>query len=219
MRLLLIEDDDAIADVVARGLAAEGFQVDVASDGLDGLWRAQEQPYAAIVLDLLLPERNGYQVCAALREAGNTTPIIVVTAKAGELDQIDLLELGADAFLSKPVTSAVIAAHVHALLRRRHAIQPSVVRRGALVYDLTTSECRIDGDSVELTAREHAVLQEVLMADGFISREDLLLAVWGLDFDGDPGILDVYVRRLRKKLGNSRIRNRRGIGYRIEADG
>ncbi len=218
MRLLLIEDDEAIADVVARGLRSEGFEVDVATDGVDGLWRAQEQPYAAILLDLLLPGRNGYQVCAQLRDAGNTTPIVVLTAKAGDLDQIDLLDLGADAFLSKPVTVSVIVAHVNALLRRGRAMRPMTVQRGTLTYDLAARECRVDGETVELTAREHAVLRAVLLADGYISRDDLLLAVWGLDFDGDVGILDVYIRRLRKKLGENRIRNQRGIGYRIDGD-
>lgn len=215
MRVLVIEDDPAIGSVLIRGLSAEGHRAELCADGNDGLWRAMEGDYDAIVLDLLLPGLNGYQVCARLREEGIGTPILVLTAKQGDLDHVDLLELGADAFLSKPATIEVVAANLRALVRRGSEVRSAVHRAGDLSYDEVAQTCRLQDEIVELTGREHDVLLELFRSPGFCGRERLLHSVWGLDFDGDPGIIDVYIRRLRSKLGRQRIENRRGLGYRL----
>ncbi|MBI4935843.1 MAG: response regulator transcription factor [Actinobacteria bacterium] len=216
MRVLVIEDDDAIRSVVERGLRAEGFEVDTCSDGAEGLWKALDGGYAAIVLDLLLPGMNGYSVCARLREEGNTTPILVLTAKSGEYDQIDLLDSGADDFLTKPASIAVIAARLRVLVRRNAALASNVVLRGELRYDMGTRDCVVAGESRVLTAREDQVLRRLLLANGAcVTRQELLDDVWGPDAGIDASNLDIHVRRLRDKLAPVAVENVRGLGYRI----
>ena len=143
VRILVIEDDDAIRSVVQRGLQAEGFEVDSCDDGAVGLWKALDGGYSAIVLDLLLPGMNGYTVCTKLREEGNATPILVLTAKSGEFDQIDLLDSGADDFLTKPASIAVIAARLRVLIRRTASLANNVMLRGELRYDMGQRRCTV----------------------------------------------------------------------------
>jgi DNA-binding response OmpR family regulator len=216
VRVLVIEDDDAIRSVVQRGLQAEGFEVDTCADGSAGLWKALEGGYAAIVLDLLLPGMNGYTVCARLREEGDTTPILVLTAKSGEFDQIDLLDSGADDFLTKPASIAVIAARLRVLVRRNAALASNVILRGDLRYDLGSRDCTIDARAVTLTSREDQLLRRLLLANGAcVNRQELLDDVWGRDAGIDASNLDIYLRRLREKLAPVLIENVRGLGYRI----
>jgi two-component system, OmpR family, response regulator len=216
VRVLVIEDDDAIRSVMQRGLSAEGFEVDVAADGSTGLEMALPGGYAAIVLDLLLPELNGYRVCEHLRSHGSTVPILVLTAKAGDYDQIDLLDAGADDFLSKPVAIAVVAARLRALVRRGAALAGNSIAVGLLRYDLGTRECVVDGSPVTLTSREDQLLRILVLAGrGCRSRHDLLDEVWGSESGVDPTIVDVYLRKLRDKLAPVGIENVRGLGYRI----
>ena len=216
VRVLVIEDDDAIRSVVERGLRAEGFEVDTCGDGAEGLWKALDGGYAAIVLDLLLPGMNGYSVCARLREEGNTTPILVLTAKSGEYDQIDLLDSGADDFLTKPASIAVIAARLRVLVRRNAALASNVVLRGDLRYDMGTRDCTVSGEPRVLTAREDQVLRRLLLANGAcVTRQELLDDVWGPDAGIDASNLDIHVRRLRDKLAPVAVENVRGLGYRI----
>ena len=216
MRILVIEDDDAIRSVIERGLRAEGFDVDTCADGATGLWKALEGGYAAIVLDLLLPGMNGYTVCERLRSEGNTTPILVLTAKSGEFDQIDLLDSGADDFLTKPVSIAVIAARLRVLLRRTAALSSNQILRGDLHYDLGLRECAVAGAAVPLTSREDQLLRRLLLANGAcVSRQELLDDVWGPESGIDASNLDIYLRRLREKLAPVPIENVRGLGYRI----
>jgi DNA-binding response OmpR family regulator len=216
VRILVIEDDDAIRSVVERGLRAEGFDVDTCADGAAGLWKALEGGYAAIVLDLLLPGMNGYTVCERLRAEGNATPILVLTAKSGEFDQIDLLDSGADDFLTKPVSIAVIAARLRVLLRRTAALSSNQIVRGALHYDLGLRECAVAGVGVPLTSREDQLLRRLLLANGAcVSRQELLDDVWGPESGIDASNLDIYLRRLREKLAPAAIENVRGLGYRI----
>lgn len=218
VRLLVVEDDEAIRSVVARGLAAEGFDVDTRADGRSGLWAALDGGYAAIVLDLLLPELNGFAVCERLRAEGVTTPILLLTAKTGEYDQIDVLDSGADDFLTKPVSLAVLAARVRALLRRTAASSTNLVTRGALAYDLTSRTCAVGGEEVTLTAREDQLLRVLLLANGAcVDRQELLDAVWGPESGVDPTNLDIQLRRLRAKLAPTAVENVRGLGYRIVA--
>ena len=216
VRVLVIEDDDAIRSVVERGLRAEGFDVDTCSDGASGLWKALDGGYAAIVLDLLVPGMNGYAVCTKLRAEGNTTPILVLTAKSGEFDQIDLLDSGADDFLTKPASIAVIAARLRVLVRRSAAMASNVVVRGYLRYDLGQRDCTVAAEPVTLTNREDQLLRCILLANGAcVTRQELLDAVWGPEAGVDASNLDIYVRRLRDKLAPVPIENVRGLGYRI----
>lgn len=216
VRVLVIEDDDAIRSVVERGLRAEGFDVDTCADGGEGLWKALDGEYAAIVLDLLLPTMNGYAVCERLRSEGNTTPILVLTAKSGEYDQIDLLDSGADDFLTKPASIAVIAARLRVLVRRNAALASNVVLRGDLRYDMGTRECWVEGEARTLTSREDQVLRRLLLANGAcVTRQELMDDVWGPDAGIDGSNLDIHVRRLRDKLAPVAVENVRGLGYRI----
>lgn len=216
MRVLVIEDDDAIRSVLERGLRSEGFEVDSCADGTEGLWKAIDGGYCAIVLDLLLPGMNGYTVCARLREEGDSTPILVLTAKSGEFDQIDLLDSGADDFLTKPASIAVIAARLRVLIRRSSDIATNVVRRGELYYDLGRRDCSVGGTPVVLTAREDQLLRRLLVANGVcVTRQELLDSIWGTDSGVDGSNLDIYLRRLREKIAPVPVENIRGLGYRI----
>lgn len=216
MRVLVVEDDEAIRSVLARGLAAEGFDVETRADGRAGLWAALDGGFAAIVLDLLLPEMNGYTVCERVRAEGVTTPILVLTAKSGEYDQIDVLDSGADDFLTKPVSLPVLAARVRALIRRTAATATNLLERGGLRYDLATRSCTVDGDAVVLSAREDQLLRVLLVAGGACrTRQELLDAVWGPDSGVDATNVDIQLRRLRAKLAPVEVENIRGLGYRI----
>ncbi len=217
MRILLIEDDPEIVRVVRRGLEAEGFCVDSAADGTDGLWQATEGEMDAIVLDLLMPGMSGYQVCQALRQRNVQTPIVVLTAKDGEFDQIDLLDLGADDFITKPVSIRVLAARIRAAIRRAAGSPTNEIVYGAIRFDLAAHRCWRDGDEVKLTKKEADVLFVLVSATGAaVTRQEIIRAAWGFDFEGDPGSVDVYINRLRKKLGGDAIKNIRGVGFQLE---
>jgi len=217
VRVLLIEDDEAIRSVVERGLQAEGFDVDACVDGPSGLWKALEGGHAAIVLDLLLPGLSGYKVCEKLRSEGVTAPILVLSAKSGEYDQIDLLDSGADDFLTKPASIALISARLRALIRRGATMSTNLIERGVLQYDLATRRCSVDGVEVALTNREDQLLRQLLLANGAcVTRQELLDDVWGAERT-DGSIVDIYLRKLRDKLVPVEVENVRGLGYRIVA--
>ncbi|HEY8548127.1 MAG TPA: response regulator transcription factor [Acidimicrobiales bacterium] len=225
MKVLLVEDDVKIADVVKRGLEAEGFSVEVAHDGTEGLWRATEGRYDAIVLDLMLPGHNGFQVCAQLREADNWAPILVLTAKEGDLDETEALDTGADDYLTKPFSFPVLVARLRALLRRTGgAGAPVPVRAGDLRLDPASHRCWRGDTPIPLTAREFAVLEHLVRRAGqAVSKQEILDGVWDFDFDGDPNIVEVYIRRLRSKIdvpfGRHSIETLRRVGYRLDPDG
>ena len=162
MRVLLVEDEVTLADAIARGLGAEGFQVDAVHNGLEGLERARTQGYAAIVLDIMLPGRNGYQICRDLRAEGVWTPILMLTAKDGEWDEAEALDTGADDFLSKPFSFVVLVARLRALLRRGAGPRPAVLEVGDLRLDPATRECHRGEVAVALTAREFALLEHLM---------------------------------------------------------
>ena len=211
--MLIIEDEPDIAKAIQRGLEREGFSAVIAMDGNDGYWHATEGNYALIVLDILLPGINGYQLCRAVREAGVQTPILMLTAKSGEFDEVEALDLGADDFLRKPFSFNVLLARCKALLRRQpQGIAPTVY--AGIELDLKTRRCVVDGRELQLTPRESQVLASLLIAkDAPITKQDLLNAVWGLDFEGDAYVVDVYIRYLRKKIGTQRIKTIPRIGY------
>jgi two-component system OmpR family response regulator len=225
MRVLVVEDEGPLAAGLRDGLEAEGFAVDVASDGLDGLWLARENPYDAIVLDIMLPGLNGYRVCATLRHEGNWTPILMLTAKDGEFDEAEALDTGADDYLTKPFSYVVLLARLRALLRRGLPERPVVLEAGDLTFDPATRRVQRGDVAVEMTARETSLLEFLLRRRGHVlSKQTILAHVWGDDeFEGDPNIVEVYVRRLRNKLdrpfGRTAIETIRGAGYRLAADG
>ena len=224
MKLLLVEDDRKIATAVARGLQAEGFTVEIAADGHDGLWRAREGTYDLIVLDIMLPGRNGYEVCAELRAEGDWTPILMLTAKHGELDEAEALDTGADDYLTKPFSFPVLVARVRALARRAAARTRAPVDVGDLRLDPVGRRLWRGEVEVGLTAREFDVVEFLVRRAGqVLSKDDILAGVWMYDFDGDPNIVEVYIRRLRRKIDEPfdrrSIETLRGAGYRIVADG
>ena len=220
MKLLLVEDDKKIATAVKRGLEAEGFTVEVSFDGDDGFWRANEGSYDLIVLDILLPGRNGFRVCGDLREAGNWTPVLMLTAKDGDLDEAEALDTGADDYLVKPFSFPVLVARIRALLRRAGGRDPASVEVGALRIDPGARRVWHGGAEVALTSREFEVLEFLVRRAGQVQSKTVILAgVWSDDFDGDPNIVEVYIRRLRRKIdetfGDETITTVRGAGYRL----
>jgi DNA-binding response OmpR family regulator len=223
MKLLLIEDDEKIALAVRRGLEAEGFTVEISGDGDDGFWRASEFGYDLIVLDIMLPRRNGYRVCADLRAAGNWTPVLMLTAKDGDLDEAEALDSGADDYLVKPFSFPVLLARVRALLRRAHGRDPVPVVVRDLRIDPAARRAWRDETEIALTTREFDVLEFMMRRAGrLLSKAEILKGVWDDDFDGDPNIVEAYVHRLRRKVearsDRPTITTVRGAGYRFESD-
>jgi DNA-binding response OmpR family regulator len=224
VRILVVEDDEHLARSLDRGLRAEGFAVDVATDGTDGLWRATENAYDAIVLDIMLPGTNGFRVCATLRERGIWTPILMLTAKDGELDEAESLDTGADDFLSKPFSFVVLVARLRALLRRGRPERPVVLEAGDLRLDPSAHRVWRGDVEIPLTPRQLAVLEVLMRRVGeAVSKREILDAVWDMAFEGDPNIVEVYVRHLRKRIdepfGRAAIETVRGVGYRVAANG
>jgi two-component system OmpR family response regulator len=224
VRILVVEDEKRLAAAIKRGLEHEGFAVDVALDGQEGLWLATEGGYDAIVLDILLPVRNGYQVCAQLREAGCWTPILMLTAKDGELDHAEALDTGADDFLTKPFSYVVLVAHLRALLRRGSRERPAVLEAGDLRLDPARHRCWRADTEIELTPRQFSLLEFLLRRRGeVVSKTEILDHVWDFAFQGDPNIVEVYIGYLRKKVdvpfGRSAIQTIRLVGYRLDPDG
>jgi len=223
MRLLVVEDEQRLAAGLRKGLEAEGFAVDVVHSGTDAIWMAQEIPFDAIVLDIMLPGANGYDVCTTLRSEGNWTPILILTAKDGIIDEIQGLDTGADDYLSKPFSHALLIARLRALLRRGARPRPTVLEVGDLRLDPAARRVWLRGMETPFTAREFAVLEFfVRHPDEVLAKQDILDHVWDFDFDGDPNIIEVYVRRLRAKLQRTPsrpvIETVRGAGYRLVVD-
>ncbi|MGW4736502.1 response regulator transcription factor [Streptomyces shenzhenensis] len=224
MRLLIVEDERRLAAALSRGLAAEGFAVDVAHDGVTGLHLAREGRYDLIVLDIMLPGLNGYRVCAQLRGAGDDTPILMLTAKDGEYDEAEGLDTGADDYLTKPFSYVVLQARIRALLRRRTRGGAPTLRIGDLTVDPDARRVDRAGTEVPLTAKEFAVLEHLARHAGqVVSKADILAGVWDFAYDGDPNIVEVYISALRRKIdvpfGRRSITTVRGAGYRLEAGG
>ena len=224
MRVLIVEDEPKVAAAVRRGLEGEGFAVDVAGNGDDGRWMAEENDYDVLILDIMLPRMSGTELCAHLRSIGDWTPILMLTARDGEADEANALDAGADDYLTKPFSFMVLLARVRALVRRGQAARPAVLAAGSLRLDPAAHRCWRDDVEVALTAREFAVLEFLLRRPGdVVSKSAILENVWDFNFSGDPNIVEVYVRHLRRKLdeGNesSLIKTVRGAGYRLAAEG
>jgi DNA-binding response OmpR family regulator len=220
MKILIVEDDVRIASVVRRGLELAGYQVDLAHEGEDGLWRAREFHHDLLVLDLMLPGRSGAEICRALREDGDWTPILVLTGRDGEHDETALLRDGADDYLTKPFSFPRLVARIEALLRRSARGSPAPVEVGDLRLDSAGHRCWRGGVEVNLTAREFAVLEFLVRRAGQVaSKREMLEGIWDDDFDGDQNIVEVYVKRLRRKIDEPFDRHDlvtvRGVGYRL----
>ena len=220
MRILIVEDEENIAQYLAKCLAAEGYDIDVAADGSEALDMILDRPYDLITLDIILPGLNGYEVCEQARAAGIETPILMLTAKDGEYDEADAFEMGADDFLRKPFSLVVLLARAKALLRRGPVAHKDVIEAAGLALDPRARTLAVDGRSVELTAREFDLLAYLMRHKGTaVSKSELLDYVWGPDYAGDDNIIEVYVRYIRRKIDEpdkpSRITTVRGAGYLI----
>lgn len=220
MRILVVDDEPRLAAAVKRGLEAEGLAVDLADNGDDGLWMATEHPYDAIVLDIMLPGLNGYQVCRNLRDAGVWTPILMLTAKDGEWDEAEALDLGADDYLSKPFSFLVLLARLRALVRRGAPERPVQLVSDDLVLDPVARRCHRGDVEINLTSREFAILEFLMRhADEVVTKTDIVGNVWDAHFDGDLNVVEVHISALRRKIdtpfGRTTIHTVRGSGYRL----
>jgi two-component system, OmpR family, response regulator len=220
MRILVVEDERRLASSLRAGFEAEGFAVDTAYDGQEGLWYAREHAYDAILLDIMLPVLNGYKVCEALRAQENWTPILMLTAKDGDWDQIEALDTGADDYVTKPFSFQVLLARVRSLVRRGAAERPAVLTVGDLALDPASRVVTRGGTEIRLTSREFSLLEFLMRRHGdVVTKSDILANVWDYAFEGDPNIVEVYVGRLRRKLdrpfGRADIETLRGSGYRL----
>lgn len=220
MRLLVVEDEERLATALRRGLQAEGFAVDVALDGPTGLDLARHGSYDAVILDVMLPGLSGYQVVRTLRAESNWVPVLMLSAKDGEYDQADGLDIGADDYLTKPFSYVVLLARLRALLRRGAPQRPAVLTCGDLSLDPARRRVTIGDQEVTLTSREFAVLEYLIRRQGeVVSKIELLDHVWDAAVDTAPNVVEVYIGYLRRKLGRDRLETVRGAGYRLVPGG
>lgn len=225
-RVLIVDDEVDLAEGIAEGLRNEGFEVELAHDGDLGLAMAASGGFDLIVLDIMLPRRNGYRVCSELRESENTVPILMLTAKRGEFDEAEAFETGADDYLGKPFTFMILLARVRALLRRSVTIgggESGRIQRGDTTVDLRQHRVWRGENEIVVTARELSLLAAIVKASPDpVAKTELLEDVWGRDFEGDPNVIEVYVGYLRKKIdvpfGRSSLQTVRGVGYRFDVD-
>ena len=220
MRVLMVEDEVRLAETVARGLVAEGLLVDVVHDGAQGLADAQVRDYDVIILDIMLPSMNGYDVCRGLRQAGIWTPVLMLTAKDGEYDQVDAFDLGADDYLTKPFSFMVLLARLRALVRRGAPERPTVLQVGDLTLDPASRRVARGTTDIELTPREFGLLQFLMRHPGdVLSKLEILQSVWDANYEGDENVVEVYVGYLRRKIdlpfGRRSLQTVRGVGYRL----
>jgi len=224
MRILVVEDDRHLAHAVQRGLRAEGYAVDVSYDGTEGLWFAEQNPYDALVLDVMLPGLTGTEICTRLRDQRNWTPILMLTARDGHREEAAALDAGADDYLAKPFSYLVLLARLRALARRGKPARPAVLVAGDLWLDGARHRCGRGDDSVDLTPRQFSLLEFLLTRVGdVVSKQEILDHVWDFAFEGDANIVEVYVRQLRLRIdepfSRAAIQTVRGVGYRLDPQG
>ena len=218
----MVEDERRLAAALKRGLEIGGLAVDVVGNGNDAVWAATEVSYDVIILDIMLPGLNGYRVCSTLRDRGNWTPILMLTAKDGELDEAEALDTGADDFLTKPFSLVVLEARIRALVRRGATARPTVIRVGDIDIDPAARTVHRQGHLIELTSKEYAIVAFLARRrDEVVSRADLIMHAWDYTFDGDPNIIEVHMSNLRRKLDRpfdtARLTTIRGAGYRLDS--
>ena len=222
MRVLVVEDSPKTASLLKRGLEEEGYAVDVAASGKDAVWMAAEYPNDAIVLDVGLPDLDGFEVCRQIREGGTWSPILMLTALDAVHDRVRGLDVGADDYLTKPFAFTELTARLRALIRRGAAERPAVLVAGDLTLDPSTRVVRRGDVPIELTAKEFSLLEFFLRHPGeVLTRMRLIEHVWDFAYDGGSNVVDVYVKYLREKIdrpfGANSIRTVRGAGYRLDA--
>ena len=223
MRVLVVEDEVKMAGLLKRGLEEEGYAVDTAGDGQEALWLATENPYDAVVLDVMLPDLDGFEVCRRLREAGRWSPVLMLTARDAVPDRVSGLDAGADDYLTKPFSFAEFLARVRALVRRGAPERPPVLGVGDLTLDPATRRVARGNLPIELTAKEFALLEYLMRHPGeVLSRTRLIEHVWDFAYEGDSNVVDVYVRYVREKVdrpfGTDSIETVRGAGYRLREE-
>jgi DNA-binding response OmpR family regulator len=220
MKVLIVEDELRLAASLRKGLTAEGYLVELANDGEAGLWRATNESFDAIVLDIMLPKRNGFSVCAELRKAGKWTPILMLTAKEGEHDIAEALDTGADDYLTKPFSMVVLTARLRALTRRGAQERPVSLQVDDLVLDPARRLCQRGDKNISLTPKEFTILELLMRRAGQVtSKAEILAHAWDFAYDGDSNIVEVFVSGLRKKIdtafGTQNLRTVWGVGYEL----
>jgi len=223
VRVLVVEDEVKMTGLLKRGLEEEGYAVDTAGDGREALWLATENPYDAIVLDVMLPDLDGFEVCRRLRDAGRWSPVLMLTARDAVPDRVEGLDAGADDYLTKPFSFAELLARVRALVRRGTPERPPALGAGNLTLDPATRRVARGDATIELTAKEFALLEFLMRHPGeVLSRTRLIEHVWDFAYEGDSNVVDVYVRYLREKVdrpfGMNSIETVRGAGYRLREE-
>lgn len=223
MRILVVDDEKGLAEVLRRGLTNEGFVVDVMHDGVSGLWASTENSYDVILLDLMLPRKNGYDVLKELREQQVWTPVLMLTAKDGEYDQTDAFDLGADDYLTKPFSFPVLVARIRALIRRGAPERPVVLTLGSLTLDPLRRRVRRGATAIKTTPREYGLLEYLIRRhDQIVTKVEILDNVWAPAFEGGDNVVEVYIGYLRRKIdvpfGVQTLTTVWGMGYRLSAD-
>jgi DNA-binding response OmpR family regulator len=223
VKILIVEDEPRLAASLRKGLRADGYSVEIAGDGEQGLWMAQNQTFDTIVLDVMLPKLSGYDICRALRAGGDWTPILMLTAKDSEQDIASALDLGADDYLTKPFSLVVLSARIRALTRRGVTERPPVLEVDDLRLDLARRRCERAGREIALTPKEFNILEFLLRRRGqVLTKGEILAHAWDFAYDGDPNIVEVYVSGLRRKIdapfGRQTLRTVWGVGYEIVAE-
>jgi two-component system OmpR family response regulator len=219
MRVLLVEDDPRLAGLLQRGLRGEGYAVDISGTVDEGRWLARENPYDALIFDVMLPDGDGFGLCRELRQAGNWTPVLMLTARDAVADRVQGLDAGADDYLVKPHSFDELAARVRALIRRGARERPAILSVGSLRLDPASRLVTAAGRQLELTPKEFALLELFMRHPGeVLTRREILDHVWDWAYDGTSNVVDVYVRYLRQKLGDGvpgqpAIEAVRGVGY------
>src|SRR5215217_938965 len=222
MRILLVEDEPRMANVIARGLREQSYAVDVAQDGVAGLYQASINDYDVIILDVLLPQRDGYEVCRELRARGDSTPVLMLTARAAVDDRLTGFDAGADDYLTKPFSFRELLARLRALLRRDSQLRPDILEIEDLGVDAASHRVSRANDEVPLTAKEYALLEYLARRAGqLVSRAEIAAHVWDDSFDPFSNTIVVYINRLRKKIDENHslklLHTRRGEGYILES--
>ncbi len=223
MRLLVVEDEKTLADLIKEGLEEEGFSVDVAYDGQEGLFMAQNEPFDLVVLDIMLPEIDGIEILKSMRNNKITTPVLMLTAKSDVEDKVSALNIGADDYLTKPFSFEELLARIKAVLRRNFKEASNIIRIADLKLDLSTREVERAGKKIDLTAREYALLEYLaLNKNRLLTRTDITEHIYNYEFDFDSNVVDVTVTRLRKKIDKDfkkkLIHTVRGVGYMIKEE-
>ncbi|MCP4747267.1 MAG: response regulator transcription factor [Desulfobacteraceae bacterium] len=221
MKVLLIEDDKKITSFVKKGLKEQGFTVDCSEDGDEGFHIATTYVYDVIILDIMLPGRDGLSILRNLRDLKNNVPVLLLTARSALNERLEGLNLGADDYLCKPFYMEELVARIHAITRRSSGENLNLMQRGDLVLNLINREVKIGETLIELTAREFSLLELLMRSpDRVFTRTQILEHVWGYNFDPQTNVVDVYIRRLRNKIdvisGSPAIETVRGVGYRLK---